>query len=373
MQVGRAARRAAAFGGAASVYWGGIFPTARRELRHWRSRAEAIPDPVLRRDALFTHATKSRHAEGLAAFAVLAPPARRQEVVRATVAFEAMLDYLDTVSERPGVDPLANGLQLHRAFEVAVDVNTEPADYYALHSSRNDGGYLAELVATCRATVESLPAYPAALEALRWSARTSGQAQSLTHSIPYSSDTEAIIEWASRKAAELGLDGEVRWWEIVAAGSSSLPIGALIAAAADPATSTADVAGIEAVYFPWTAALSSLLDSLIDLKDDALVANHLNRYASQEEMARRLARLASRSLELAAEVPRSEFHRMIVAATGGYYLAQANAWLDGRARVARAVLEALGAFARPSLTVHCIRQGRLKAGLRAATGRGSGA
>ena len=42
-----------------------------------------------------------------------------------------MLDYLDGVSERPTPDPLANGLRLHRAFEVALDPDAPHADYYA--------------------------------------------------------------------------------------------------------------------------------------------------------------------------------------------------------------------------------------------------
>ena len=42
-----------------------------------------------------------------------------------------MLDYLDGVSERPTDDPLANGLCLHRAFEVALDPDAAHADYYA--------------------------------------------------------------------------------------------------------------------------------------------------------------------------------------------------------------------------------------------------
>ena len=65
------------FADAARCYWLEIFPFARRELREWRRRAEAIPEPGLRRDALLALQTKSGNAEGLAAFAVLAPRERR--------------------------------------------------------------------------------------------------------------------------------------------------------------------------------------------------------------------------------------------------------------------------------------------------------
>ena len=88
--------RAVTFAGAARCYWLEIFPVARRELREWRRRAEAIPEPGLRRDALLALQTKSGNAEGLAAFAVLAPRGHRRAVVRAVIAYQTTLDYLDS-------------------------------------------------------------------------------------------------------------------------------------------------------------------------------------------------------------------------------------------------------------------------------------
>jgi tetraprenyl-beta-curcumene synthase len=366
--TGDAGRQAFAFARAVSVYWLDIFPVARRELRRWKRQAESIPNPELRRDALFTHRTKSRHSEGLAAFAGLAPSAHRHAVIRGAVAFELILDYLDTVSEHRTEDPLSNlsnCLQLHRAFNVAVDLEAQPEDYYALHPHRDDGGYLAAQIDTCREILQSLPSYSVVAEPLRRCAKLSGQAQSLNHAIPLGLDEGTIATWARETTAEIQLDREVKWWEIVAAGSSSLPIGALMAAASDPTTSIKDAARIEVAYFPWVAALSSLLDCLIDIGDDQVFANHLNRYTSEEDAAEHLASIASRSLELVSVLPQAESHRMIVGSVGGYYLAQPNAWLPGRDRIARRVLEALGVYARPALVVHCIRQGRPRVALRA--------
>ena len=364
-----AARRRAAFARAARAYWLDVFPLARRELRRWRARAEAIPDPALRRGALFTHATKSGHSEGLAAFAVLAPPERRPAVVRATVAFELILDYLDTITEQPDLD---DSLRLHRAFDVALDINARSEDYYALHPHRDDGGYLAAQIETCRAVLAALPSYLEAQEALRRCARFSREAQSFNHAIPYGLAQERVASWARETIAEIHLDREIPWWEVVAAGSSTLPAGVLIAAASDPRISAEQVSLIEAAYFPWIAALSSLLDCLIDLDDDRLAANHLNRYASRDDAAEHLASIAARSLELVSELPQAELHEIILAATGGYYLAQPNAWLSGSDRIARRVLEALGDYARPALLVHCVRQRTPRSALRAMRGGGDG-
>ena len=38
----------------AGDYWLSVYPRARREVRRWRTRAERIPDPALRRLALST-------------------------------------------------------------------------------------------------------------------------------------------------------------------------------------------------------------------------------------------------------------------------------------------------------------------------------
>ncbi len=61
------------FAGAARRYWFGVFPTARATQRRLLARAEAIPDPLLRADALASHHEKGSNSEGLAALAVLAP------------------------------------------------------------------------------------------------------------------------------------------------------------------------------------------------------------------------------------------------------------------------------------------------------------
>ena len=139
------------FAGAAYRYWLGVFPVARATQRRLLARAEAIPDPLLRADALASHRDKGSNSEGLAALAVLAPAEWRAPVARSLVAYQLMLDYLDGVSERESDDPLANGMCLHRAFEVALDPDPPHEDYYSLAAGREDANYLLELIETCRA------------------------------------------------------------------------------------------------------------------------------------------------------------------------------------------------------------------------------
>src|SRR5690348_9960489 len=83
------------FAAAARAYWLGVFPAARSTQRRLRALAEAIPDPELRADALASHRDKGSNSEGLAALALLAPPAQRAPLARGLVAYQLMLDYLD--------------------------------------------------------------------------------------------------------------------------------------------------------------------------------------------------------------------------------------------------------------------------------------
>lgn len=345
------------FATAARRYWLDVFPAARRTQRRLLARAEAIPDPLLRADALAAHRDKGANSEGLAALAVLAPPLQRAPVARSLVAYQLMLDYLDGVSERPSEDPLANGLKLHRAFAVALDPGAPPEDYYALSPVRDDGGYLQELISTCRAPLRQLPAYGAARPALLRQARLCCESQALNHALHFTGAEEEIGEWAARAATEAGLEPGLEWWELVAAAAaSSLSVGALLALAATPGASEADALRVESAYFPWASGLNALLDSLVDLDEDAEGASHLRRYESREQAAERLQALAAGARRRVSELPDGRLHEAILAAMGALYLIHEEAWRPDREPISLAVFGALGPHARPSIAVHLLRR-----------------
>src|SRR5215212_2244230 len=76
-------------------FWPSVLPDVRRELRRWDRRAEAIPDPVLRDQALAKLRHERFNTEVAATLATLVPPVRRHAAVEAIVALEVMYDYLD--------------------------------------------------------------------------------------------------------------------------------------------------------------------------------------------------------------------------------------------------------------------------------------
>jgi tetraprenyl-beta-curcumene synthase len=346
------------FAMAARRYWLGVFPAARATQRRLLARAEAIPDPLLRADALASHRDKGSNSEGLAALAVLAPSGSRAALARGLVAYQLMLDYLDGVSERPTPDPLANGLRLHRAFEVALDPDAPQVDYYCDAPAGDDGGYLLELIETCRAPLGSLPSYEAARGPLLRQARLCCESQALNHALRFVAVEDQLDEWTAQTVAQAGIEAGFEWWELIAAAAaSSLCIGALLALAATPGASEADARQVESAYFPWASGLNALLDSLVDLDEDPEGASHLRRYQSHEQAAERLGAIASGARRRVSELPDGRLHEAILAAMGALYLTHEEAWRPGREPISLAVYGALGPLARPSLAVHLLRRG----------------
>lgn len=363
--------RTLAFADAARCYWLEVFPFARRELREWQRRAEAIQEPALRRDALLALQAKSGNAEGLAAFAVLAPRAERRAAIRAVVAYQTALDYLDTVTERPDCQH-ADKLRLNGALEVAVDSELSLEAYREETGRRGDREYLAALLEACRSSLGMLPSYATAVSALRRRARLGAESQVMNHSLLLDTEEQQVARWASAAARASNLEGELQWWEMVAAGASTPALGALVALAARPDVGEDEFIAVERAYFPWVNALNTLLDSLVDLDEDPALQRHIERYPSPQAAAERLAALAARARAGVCELADAQRHELILAAMGGYYLAQPAAWLGERRTIAATVLDALGPFARSALAVHRLRQGRPEIALRARRRRLSG-
>ena len=379
---------ATGFVDAARRYWITVFPRVHHELSHWRERAGEIPDPVLRRLALDAQ-RKRGNVEGAAAFAAFAPRAHRAALVRAAVAFQAAYDYLDVLAEQPQGDPVAGARGLHEALLIALDtagwVGTEsPAapgldtagwvetesraarhpDYYASYPQREDNGYLAELVDTCRTALATLPSYAAVAAPARRAAERIVEFQSLNLAHGQG-DHDALARWAGM---EIPPGTDLRWWEAAAAGGSSLGVHALIAAAADPALQPREFEAIDRAYFPWIGGLHSLLDHLVDRARDAAVGerNLIDYYSSPQEAEDRMRALAERAAGAARALPRGRRHTIILAGMTGYYLSHAEASAPDARPIAEDVRAAIGGLVTPTLLVFKAR--RFAAGAAALAG-----
>lgn len=328
---------------------------------------------MLRRLALLTQRVERGNYEGAAAYAALVPRAYRARVVRAVVAFQTTYDYVDTLSEQPSADPVANGRQLHSALLSALNPGGVHADYYQHASCGRDNGYIRHLVQACRDALDALPSYAAVAQSALRAAGTIVAYQSLNHE-EAGDRPRALAQWGAEVAPP---DSGLRWWEAAAGGASSMTVFALIAAAAKPGLSAEETAATHEAYFPWISALHVLLDSLIDRAKDLEHGHHnlIDHYSSPAEAAQRLAWISERAVHAAEALPDGMRHALIVAAMASFYLSAPSTATPGALPAAQRVLETMGALAAPTMAVLRARRasGRMLAGVGAGAVRLRGA
>jgi tetraprenyl-beta-curcumene synthase len=327
-------------------YRADALPCARRELREWRRRAVAIPDPTLRAYACETLRDEHANAEGATLLALTAPPERRAAVVRLLVAYQVMYDYLDTLTEQPVAEPLATSRRLHGALAGMLGEASPVAasDRYAGYPHADDGGYLAALVAACSATLATLPSRAVVTPAVRRAIERAGESQSRNHAAMLGAvESGSLARWAAGQAAP---GWAMHWWELAAAAGSSLAVHALLTAAAEPQLTPAAAARLEAAYWPWVCGLNTLLESVADRSADAVTGNHCYaaRYASPEIAAERLAAIAARAAAAVRTLPDGSHHLTVLAAMACFYLAAPEAASERDTR--RRVLAQLGGGTR---------------------------
>jgi len=338
-----------------------ILPQVDRELAWWQAGVAEIPSAQLRRSAREALG-KRGNVEGAALFATLAPARHRRSVTRALVAFQMAYNYVDALSELPSEDPIANGERLHQALLAALAPGTVRLDYYAHNPLGADGGYLRSLLDAGADAFARLPSHRLAAGAAQAATGRIVYFQALNLAEPQGGHA-ALRRWAGQAHPS---HGSLQWWETAAAAGSSLAVHALIAAAAYPQLRPGEVLAIDEAYFPAIGALHSLLDSLVDRREDSDGGRRclLDYYDSSESAAARLGDLAARACAAAGRLPSPHAHRVIVTAMASYYLSDpACRTPEGRA-VARAVERACGAPLRLATLMFASR--RL---LRAATRR----
>jgi tetraprenyl-beta-curcumene synthase len=329
-------------------YWLTVYPLVRWHTRRWRRRAAAIPDPMLRQIALNTHRAEGGNLEGAAAFAAFAPLRRRAAVVRASVAFQTIYDYVDSLAEQPSTTPFSNGSALHEALHVALCPSSPHGAYYRHHRRTDDGGYLRRLVDACRGAMRELPSHGVIEPHLADATERMIAYQAHVHS--HGPGTRGFAAWArAHTPPESGL----LWWEAAAAAASSLGAFALVAAAADPRLSVEEADAIDRAYFPWAGALHVLLDSLVDQPADAS-SGHCSLvalYARPEEAAARLGAIATAAFASARTLRQGTRHAAILAAMSAHYLSAPTAQLPHAVLARERVLAAGGGLTGSALAM----------------------
>lgn len=291
-----ALRETAAAAGALGSYLTTVLPRVRRELHGLGPLSEA----------------KERNAEAVAVFATLAPRAARPAVVRAIVALQVAIDLRDELEESGGEE----GPQAAR---------------------------LEALEARWKQALETLPSHEAVLPLIESAVERCEAGQLQTH-LAAREGPEPLRAWAS----SLEAPDAYRWWEVAAGASSSVAAHALIAAAADPRTTTEQGAAIDSAYFPPIGALTVLLDDLVDLEEDrgAGEHNYVDYYSDSTEAAERLTSVVRLAEETCERLPHSGRHRAILAGVSAFYLGDKRAQAPFAAPVRARMLAASGPATR---------------------------
>jgi tetraprenyl-beta-curcumene synthase len=326
---------------ALSDYGASIVPRARREIRKWAVAAAAIPDSVLRSHATHAILVDSRNAEAVAALAATAPRRQRRTTVELLVAYQLLVDYVDTLGERMCADELRRGLSLGMALVSAVGWPESPVD---LDPLGDDGGYLVALVTTCRGRFRRLPSAEIVAREAEAAAARCAQALAYTHNATWSGTLGDLRCWAAAEDTAAGYS----WWEIAAGGNSSIAILALLAAAADPSTTGRDATALAASYWPHVCVMSTMLDSLADYERDQVSGefSFVSHYPDARASRVGLIRATHLSLTAVSEMRHRHIHTMIVCGVAGYYAAAAAPG-SLAAEVAPSVIAQLGRAATP--------------------------
>jgi tetraprenyl-beta-curcumene synthase len=299
------------------VVWGlwGVL----QEVERWRAHAAEIPDATIREDALAALEHKRPNTDGAALLWIIPAP-RCPRLLRLLVAYEIMGDFLDSTVERGAHVGIINGRQLHLALVDAIDIERPISDYYLHHPWQDDGGYLPRLVEACRYGCATLPSYRSVRPLLIRAARLA-QVQGLNHELDVAL-REAVLEaWAAREG---DADSGLGWYETAGAASAWLTVLALMAVAAEPASTWTQAHEVFLAYFPWIALAATLLDSYDDLIEDQLnnTSSYLARYGSFELVVRRVDELVRRATREARALHNGERHAVIIASMVALYLSK---------------------------------------------------
>jgi tetraprenyl-beta-curcumene synthase len=293
-------------------YWTTVAPLVRGELARWEERAREIPDPFRRELATAKLREERFNVRVAATLATLAPRAYRPPAVEAIVALQVAYDYLDLLAEQQPGTPTDAGT---RPLDTLVDTFRPGPPHDGEHEAGpppQDGDrYARELAVAARIALSKLPATGAIAAVALACAERCAEAQRASHAT--ASEREA---WALRESAGSGL----RWPEYLAATAASvLCLHALVAAAADPHTTSADASAIDAAYLSICAL--TMLDSLVDRHHDLATGelNYVDLYGSAASMIARLALLARDAAAKARSLPHGAHHLLTLAGIVAYY------------------------------------------------------
>jgi tetraprenyl-beta-curcumene synthase len=294
-----------------------VLPEVREQLRFWRQKAEGMPDPELKKQAIDSMTSKKFHCQGGAVYATANLP-MRHVLIPLIVAFQTISDYLDNLCDRStSLDP-QDFRRLHQSMIDAINPAQPLHDYYAFRTEQEDGGYLNELVKTCQASIRMLPSYAMVAEDVREWVGLYCDLQVHKH-IRHELREQALWAWWEPHESQ---HRNISWNEFAAATGSTLGVFMMFLAAADSGLRAQVVEEIRNAYFPYICALHILLDYLIDQQEDKLGGdlNFCSYYTDLDQTVERIAVIVIEARARTKRLEHPEFHGMIIEGLLALYL-----------------------------------------------------
>jgi tetraprenyl-beta-curcumene synthase len=295
-----------------------IFPSVSLLLGGWKARAEKIPDPELRRQALDSLRDKAFHCEGGAILALLAGE-QQIKAIEFIVAYQTISDYLDNLCDRSTSLSEKDFRALHESMFHALSPGSQPVNYYRYRNEQEDGGYLASLVMTCQNVLLDIERYTDIAAELIGLAQIYCDLQVHKHVIVQEREPR-LMNWFGQYESILP---DITWYEFSACAGSTLGIFCIVSYALKGDFSKESAAAIKKGYFPWLQGLHILLDYFIDQREDKLEGdlNFCSYYQNNQQMFERMVYFAKKAEKSCAKLPNSQFHRLIQKGLLGIYLA----------------------------------------------------
>lgn len=296
-----------------------IFPEVHKQLDYWKSRAQEIPNPELRKQALASIENKAFHCEGGAILALMAGEKYRA-AVKFIVAYQTISDYLDNLCDRStSLDP-EDFAALHESMGDALSLEAVQKNYYRLREDQDDGNYLNELSETCRAVLQELnPVHYKFIKGnLEELCLYYCDLQVHKHVAP-EERVPRLQNWYEMYQKQIP---EMEWYEFSACSGSTLGIFSLVSYAMRNDFQKEDAMNIRNGYFPYIQGLHILLDYFIDQEEDR-VGGDLNfcfYYPNEEMLFRRLKHFLEEADRHTEKLPHKKFHQLINRGLLGVYL-----------------------------------------------------
>jgi len=318
-----------------------VFPIVNNELDYWHGFASSNGCPELSEQALASIRDKKFHCQGGSIYS-LYQGVSTPDFVRLVVALQTISDYLDNLCDRAGIADEQSFRQLHLAMTDALSLDGPLNDYYRFYPFKDDGGYLAQLVAACRQETAKLPSYHLVEnEALKLAALYS-DLQTYKH-LELSVREIKMREWIDQHIKVYPDIGE---WEFAAATGSTLGMFMLCAAASDPSLEKDDARVLSEAYFPWISGLHILLDYFIDAAEDRENGdlNFVAYYNNEQHMNERLNFFAKQALQQTKAIPNQAFGKTVVHGLLAMYLSDPKADKPTERAIRNTLLNTGGAY-----------------------------